>query len=133
MKARRSTSMTAVGMINVVAGAIACALALLIISFSGAALLGGAGLLLVVVGFLPLCFGVLFTISGIGVLKMEPWGRTISILSGSVLAALCVEGLLESALNPFAIAYFGYGSTLVVLCYTPRWRMLFCVRAARVA
>jgi len=78
----------------------------------------------VVMGIVAAIFGGLLVFSGIGVLKVAPWGRTLCIISGLGLFGL--NGL--SILGEFSfinLIMLAYGGLITVLCFTQDWRNRF--------
>ncbi|MHC4448324.1 MAG: hypothetical protein ACYSXF_11185, partial [Planctomycetota bacterium] len=101
--------MTTIGVVNIVLGVIGCLFSLLVLVGGGVLAAGGgefaaqaggdesfgmmaqgAGLMVVVIGFVGLITWLLTMISGIGVLMMRSWGRTLAMLCGAVLIVVNV-------------------------------------------
>jgi hypothetical protein len=144
MSGTRNGAMTTVGILNIVLGAIGALASLLMILGGGLLAIGSAsiesggdpdlagvgaigtlgGMIVVVMGIVSAIFGGLLLFSGVGVLKVRPWGRTLCIISGLGLFGL--NGL--SILGEFSIInliMLGYGGLITVLCFTQDWRNRF--------
>jgi hypothetical protein len=138
----RSSGMTAVAVLNIVLGAFGSLSSLLLVlgggviaAVGGAAAADGApegsaaasmGGILMLVGLLSMACCVGLLASGIGVLKLAPWGRTLSIFCGGGLALINVIFILTSGFGLMTLAYVGYGIALVALFHQPQWKSAFC-------
>jgi hypothetical protein len=136
--------MTAIGVVNIVLGVIGCLFSLLVLVGGGVLAAGGgefaaqaggdesfgmmaqgAGLMVVVIGFVGLITWLLTMISGIGVLMMRSWGRTLAMLCGAVLIVVNVLSLVNGGFGIMTIATLIYGAMLVGLFMKPSWKMAF--------
>lgn len=138
---KRTGGMTAVGVINIVFGAIGALFAILIVlgggmmaamgagmeaefgaEFEGAAA-GAAGLggIMAIVGIVASA-AMLF--SGIGVLGLKPWGRKLAMICGGAWAVLNIITLF-SGFNLFNLGFAVYGGLLVWLFLQPEWKAAF--------
>ena len=137
--------MTAIGVVNIVLGVIGCLFSLLILVGGTALAVGGgdfaaqaggdesfgtmaqgAGLLVVLIGLVGLVTWLLTMISGIGVLMMRSWGRTLAMLCGAVIIVVQVLSMISGGFGILSIALLIYGGTLVGLFMKPSWKMAFC-------
>ena len=144
MNMQRTGGMTAIGILNIVLGAIGSLLSLLVVLGGGLLAAGGAaasssgdtsgaggamaagGGLIAIMGLVGLaCWGMM-CFSGIGVLKLAPWGRTLSMVCGGFIAALMVLSMVTS--GTFSIMntlFMCYGAMLVYMCMRPEWKQAF--------
>ncbi len=137
--------MTAIGFVNIVLGVIGCLFSLLILVGGGVLAAGGgefaaqaggdesfgmmaqsAGLLVVLIGLVGLVTWLLTMISGIGVLMMRSWGRTLAMLCGAVIIVVQVLSMINGGFGIMSIAMLIYGGTLVGVFMKPSWKMAFC-------
>ncbi|MHC4965945.1 MAG: hypothetical protein ACYTGE_13635, partial [Planctomycetota bacterium] len=97
MGKQRTGGMTTIGILNIVFGALFSLVFLLMIlgagfmaaagsamgGEEGAAVAAGGGFLMLI-GIAAFAINLMLFISGIGVLKLAPWGRTLSIACGGL-------------------------------------------------
>ncbi len=141
---RRTGGMTAVGVLNIVFGAIGALFAILIVlgggmmaamgagmeaefgaEFEGAAA-GAAGLggIMAIVGIVAFGASAAMLFSGIGVLGLKPWGRKLAMVCGGAWAVLNIITLF-SGFNLFNLGFAVYGGLLVWLFLQPDWKAAF--------
>jgi hypothetical protein len=133
--------MTTIGVLNLVFGGLRTFGALLtILAGGGMAVLGtaasqnggdgaevaAAGGAIIGFGFFSLIIGITLFIAGLGVLKVAPWGRTLSLAA----ASLAVVSTLGQAvfLEAFGIGTFLgliYPGVLFFLFFQPDWKVAF--------
>ena len=139
--------MTAVGVLNIVFGAIGALFAILIVlgggmmaamgagmeaefgaEFEGAAAgaAGAAGLggIMAIVGIVAFGASAAMLFSGIGVLGLKPWGRKLAMVCGGAWAVLNIITLF-SGFNLFNLGFAVYGGLLVWLFLQPDWKAAF--------
>ena len=139
--------MTAVGVINIVFGAIGALFAILIVlgggmmaamgagmeaEFEGAAT-GAAGLggIMAIVGIVAFGASAAMLFSGIGVLGLKPWGRKLAMVCGGAWAVLNIITLF-SGFNLFNLGFAVYGGLLVWLFRQPEWKAAFSGQPAAI-
>ena len=134
--------MTAIGILNIVLGAFGSLNSLLLVlgggvvaAVGGAAAADGAaegsaaasmGGIMMLIGFVALACSAGLVGAGIGVLKLAPWGRTLSIFCGGGMALLNVITILTGGFGLMTLAFLGYGILLVALFHQPQWKSAFC-------
>ena len=123
MGKQRTGGMTTIGILNIIFGALFSLVFLLMIlgagfmaaagsamgGEEGAAVAAGGGFLMLI-GIAAFAINLMLFISGIGVLKLAPWGRTLSIACGGLGVVV-------------------YGASIVILIslfFTPSWKATFC-------
>ncbi len=145
MATQRTGGMTAIGVVNIVLGGIGCLISLLILVGGGVLAAGGgefaaqaggdesfgmmaqgAGLLVVVIGLVFLVTYLLTMISGIGVLMMRSWGRTLAMVCGAVIIVVQVLSMISGGFGILPLTILIYGGLLVGLFMKPSWKMAFC-------
>lgn len=135
--------MTTMGILNIVFGAFGTLGSLLIILGGGLLAAGGAafeaggevegmgsmaaagGGLIMLIGLVSAVFSILLVVAGIGVLKVAPWGRKLSIVCGGGFVLLNLFSLFSSGFTLSTIVGIAYGGTLLVLCFTESWKKAF--------
>ena len=139
--------MTAVGVLNIVFGAIGALFAILIVlgggmmaamgagmeaEFEGAAT-GAAGLggIMAIVGIVAFGASAAMLFSGIGVLGLKPWGRKLAMVCGGAWAVLNIITLF-SGFNLFNLGFAVYGGLLVWLFLQPEWKAAFSGQPAAI-
>lgn len=132
--------MTAVGVLNIVFGSIGALFAILIVlgggmmaamgagmeaEFEGAAA-GAAGMggIMAIVGIVAFGASAAMLFSGIGVLKLKPWGRKLAMVCGGAWAVLNIITLF-SGFSLFYLGFAVYGGLLVWLFLQPDWKAAF--------
>lgn len=144
MATQRTGGMTAIGVVNIVLGVIGCLFSVLVLVGGGVLAAGGgdfaarsgdesfgmmaqgAGMMVMVIGFVGLVTWLLTMISGIGVLMMRSWGRTLAMLCGAVLIVVNVLSIINGGMGVMTIATLIYGALLLGLFMKPSWKMAFC-------
>ena len=133
--------MTAVGVLNIVFGAIGALFAILIVlgggmmavmgagteaefgaEFEGAA--AGVGGIMAIAGIVAFGASAAMLFSGIGVLGLKPWGRKLAMVCGGAWAVLNIITLF-SGFNLFNLGFAAYGGLLVWLFLQPEWKAAF--------
>ena len=146
MATQRTGGMTAIGVVNIVLGVIGCLFSLLILvgggvlaaaggdiaapagsnESAGMMMAQGVGLLFVLIGLVSLVTWLLTMISGIGVLMMRSWGRTLAMVCGAVIIVVQVLSMISGSFGILSIGLLIYGGLLVGLFMKPSWKMAFC-------
>ncbi len=145
MATQRTGGMTAVGVVNIVLGVIGCLFSLLLLVGGGvlaasggdfAAQAGsdesfgmvaqGAGMVVVLLGLVLLVTWLLTMISGIGVLMMRSWGRTLAMICGAAIIVVNLLSIISGGFGVVSLAMLIYGGLLVGLFMKPSWKMAFC-------
>lgn len=132
--------MTAVGVLNIVFGAIGALFAILIVlgggmmaamgagmeaEFEGAAAgAAGVGGIMAIAGIVAFGASAAMLFSGIGVLGLKPWGRKLAMVCGGAWAVLNIITLF-SGFNLFNLGFAVYGGLLVWLFLQPEWKAAF--------
>ncbi len=134
----RTGSMTAFGILNIVFGALGTLMFSLMVLGAGVLTAAGAsstteegnmlamgGGILMLVGVVGLAINVMLLASGIGVLKVARWGRTLSIIYGGLGLGLYGWSLATSEFSITTVVALGYCVVLLALCFSPGWRAAF--------
>ena len=137
---KRTGGMTAVGVLNIVFGAIGALFAILIVlgggmmaamgagmeaEFEGAAAgAAGVGGIMAIAGIVAFGASAAMLFSGIGVLGLKPWGRKLAMVCGGAWAVLNIITLF-SGFNLFNLGFAVYGGLLVWLFLQPDWKAAF--------
>ncbi len=136
--------MTAIGVLNIIFGALYGLVGLLMVLGGGFMAGGGAmmstegsaeagamgggmaalGGFVMLIGIGALAINLLLLIGGIGVLKVAPWGRTLSIAYG-VLGLLIYGALMTGGVHAFNLIAMGYCLVLLLLFFKPTWKAAF--------
>jgi hypothetical protein len=131
--------MTAIGILNIVFGALFSLVFLLMIlgagfmaaagsamgGDEGAAVAAGGGFLMLI-GIAAFAVNLMLFISGIGVLKLAPWGRTLSIACGGLGVVVYGASLVGGDFSYPMLAALAYCVILIGLFFTPAWKATFC-------
>ncbi len=145
MNNKRTGGMTTMGILNIVFGAFGTLGSLLIILGGGLLAAGGAAMesemgaeaegmgamaaagggLFMLIGLVSAVFSVMLIFAGIGVLKLAPWGRKLSMVCGGGFIFLNLFSLFGSGFTLSTIIGIAYGGTLLVLCFTESWKKAF--------
>lgn len=145
MHRTRTGGMTAIGILNIVFGAFGALGSLLIVlgggllaagsaameasgdpaaaELSSLGMMGGGFILLI--GLVAGVFSILTIVSGIGVLKLAPWGRVLCIVCGIGMFALSGLGIAGGDMGLGNLIGLVYGGLITVLCFTNTWRSAF--------
>jgi hypothetical protein len=130
--------MTAIGILNIVFGALGAVAGALMVLGAGVLTATGAssvseegnmlalgGGILMIIAVVALGVSVMLLASGIGILKVAPWGRTLSIICGVLGMLVHGASLATSSFSITSAAALGYSVLLAVMCFTPAWRAAF--------
>lgn len=152
MPTPRTTGMTVIGILNIVFGSLGSLMMVFVVLLGGLFAAGGAQLagdgtaegqgvgamaaagggLVMLIGLIGLACWMLLLVSGIGILKVAPWGRKLAIVCGVGGIALQALSLVTGGfdLNLMTIATVGYCGMLLYFCMTPPWKAAFCGQTA---
>ncbi|MHC4209725.1 MAG: hypothetical protein ACYTE6_00660 [Planctomycetota bacterium] len=139
MGKQRTGGMTTIGILNIVFGALFSLVFLLMIlgagfmaaagsamgGEEGAAVAAGGGFLMLI-GIAAFAINLMLFISGIGVLKLAPWGRTLSIACGGLGVVVYGVSIVGGDFSIPMLASLAYCVILVSLFFTPSWKATFC-------
>lgn len=135
MANQRTGGMTTIGILNIVFGALFSLFGLLTIVGGGLLAAGGAGMeepdfaaaggIVMLLGVGALAINVLLLVSGIGVLKVAPWGRSLSIAYGGLGVILYGAMLAGGNVGLMTIGAVCYSVLLLVMCFTSTWKAAF--------
>jgi hypothetical protein len=139
MGERRTGGMTTIGILNIVFGAMFSLVFLMMFlgagfmaaagnaigGEDGAAVAAGGGFLMLV-GIAAFAVNLMLLISGIGVLKVAPWGRTLSVASGGLGIVVYAASLIGNGLPIPFLGMLVYCFVLVGLFFTDNWKNAFC-------
>jgi len=125
----RTGGMTAVAVLNMVCGALFTLVGALM--FFGGRFIpfankgGPAGGFVQFVGLGTAVASLLLLASGLGVMRLAPWGRSTSIAAGSI--GVIVYGAAVIGLGPqaFFVMLLGYSFALIFLFMSPMWKVAF--------
>ncbi len=134
----RTGSMTAIGILNIVFGALGTLIFSLMVLGAGFLTAAGAtstteeggmlamgGGILMLIGVGGLAINVMLLASGIGVLKVAPWGRTMSIIYGGLGLVVYGGSLAFAEFSITTVVALGYCLVLLALCFSSGWRAAF--------
>jgi hypothetical protein len=147
MPTPRTTGMTAFGILNIVFGSLGSLMMVFVVLLGGLFAAGGAHLasdgtaegqgvggaiaagggMLMLIGLLSLaCWGMM-AMSGIGILKMAPWGPKFAMISCLGILAMQMITIFTSgfSFNIMTIATLGYCCACLYMCLTPQWKSAF--------
>jgi hypothetical protein len=138
MEAQRTGTMTTIGILNLVFGALFSLVFLLMIlgagfmaaagtamgGEKGAEVAAGGGFLMLI-GIAAFAVNLMLFISGIGVLKMAPWGRSLSIAAGGLGIVVYGASLVGSDFSIPVLAALAYCVVLISMFFTPSWKATF--------
>ena len=130
--------MTTIGVLNIIFGAMMSLVFLLMVvgagfmttagasmgGEEGAAFATGGGILLLI-GLAALAINLMLFISGIGVLKVAPWGRTLCIGYGGLGVLVYGVTLVTGGFSVFNLAALVYSCLLIGLFFKPTWKAAF--------
>lgn len=130
--------MTAIGVLNIIFGALGTLVCTLMVLGAGLLAAGGASMggnegtaaataggLMLLIGIGALACNLLLFISGIGVLKLAPWGRSLGIAYGILGIVIYGATLATGGLSLFNVAFLGYSVLLLALFFRPAWKAAF--------
>jgi hypothetical protein len=131
--------MTTIGILNIIFGALFSLVFLLMIlgagfmaaagtamgGEEGAAVAAGGGFLMLI-GIAAFAINLMLFISGIGVLKVAPWGRTLSIAYGGLGIVVYGAWLIGGDFSIPMLAALAYCVILIGTFFTPSWKAAFC-------
>jgi hypothetical protein len=143
MGTQRTSAMTAIGVLNIVFGSLFSLVFLLMIlgagfmaaagtamgGQEGAAVAAGGGFLMLI-GIAAFAVNLMLLISGFGVLKVAPWGRTLSIAAGGLGVVVYGASLIGSDFSIPVLAALAYCVVLVGMFFTPSWKATFGAESA---
>ncbi len=143
MARQRTGGMTAIGIMNIVFGAIGTLVCLLVAVAGGVlAAAGGAmeaemggeaeglgtmaatgGAIIAGIGLLTGLAWLFLFVGGIGILKLANWGRKMCIGSAGMIVLLtAINFFMQGGVNIVSFAVLGYGITVIALCFSATWR-----------
>ena len=138
MSNQRTGGMIAIGVGNIIFGAIFSLFGLLIVLGGGLMAAAGAaeggevgsvaaagGGIMLLVGVAALAINLVLFISGIGILKMASWGRSLSIAYGGLGVIIYGASLIFGEFSLVTVVTLGYSILLIALFFTPSWRAAF--------
>ena len=145
MATARTGGMTAIGVLNIVFGTIGTLLMVVVVLLGGLLAAGGAAMeaeaaaadaegmgtmvaagggIIAVMGIIGLLASAALAVSGIGVLKLAPWGRILTMVCGGSICGLQVLSMLQGfSITSLLVA--GYGAMLIGLFMKPEWKAAF--------
>ena len=131
--------MTTIGVLNVVFGGLGSLIFLLMIlgagfiaaagtsmgGEEGAAVMTGGGLLMLI-GIAAFAINMMLLISGIGVLKLAPWGRSLSMAYGGLGVLIYGATLVFGDFSVTTLGALAYCALLIWLFCKSDWKAAFC-------
>ncbi|MHC4102855.1 MAG: hypothetical protein ACYS15_18220 [Planctomycetota bacterium] len=131
--------MTTIGILNIIFGTLFSLVFLLMIlgagfmaaagsamgGEDGAAVAAGGGFLMLV-GIAAFAINLMLFISGIGVLKVAPWGRSLSVACGGLGVIVYSASLVAGGFSIPMLGMLAYSVVLIGLFFTPKWKTAFC-------
>ena len=144
---QRTTAMAVIGILHIVTGSLTCVGALINMLGGGlvaaigsaaehemngasgqAAMVGGA---LILFGIVGLAFGAGLLAAGVGVLKVKPWGRSLSLAAAALGITFSLgQALILGAFGVGTIVGMIYPLVLFALFMTPAWKSAFVGRSS---
>jgi hypothetical protein len=131
--------MTTIGILNIIFGALFSLVFLLMILGAGfmtaaGAAMGGeegaqaaaSGGFLMLVGIASFAINLMLFVSGIGVLKVSPWGRNLSIAYGGLGVIVYGAWMIGGGFSIPTLASLAYCVILMGLFFTPSWKATYC-------
>ena len=139
MGKHRTSGMTTIGILNIAFGALFCLVFVFMILSAGfiaaagtaiggedGAAVAARGGFQMFVGIAAFAVNLMLFISGVGVLKVAPWGRTLSVACGGLGVVVYTALLIGNSLwSPYP-GMLAYSVVLIGLCFTPAWKATFC-------
>jgi hypothetical protein len=131
--------MTTVGVLNIIFGALGSLVFLLMILAAGfltggggviggeegAAMMAGGGILMLI-GIAAFAINMMLFISGIGVLKVAPWGRNLCIAYGGLGVLIYGASLVSGDFSVPTVGALAYCVLLIGLFFKSDWKAAFC-------
>ena len=125
--------MTTIGVMSIGIGALFSVMCLFLLLGGGGTLaeaMGAGGGFMKTVGFAAFTMNVLLIVTGVGILKVVPWGRRLSIVYGGGAALVYFIWLFSSGFGVLPAAAMIYTVILVAACFSPGWRSTFSADGA---
>jgi hypothetical protein len=150
MNTQRTGGMLTFGILNIVFGSLGLLGSLLMILGGGLLAAGGAAMeaemageaegmgamaaagggIFAIIGLVMAVCCALGIASGVGLIKVAPWGRTLTIVVSVGIIGLNLLGLFTAGLDLGGILSIAYATTLLVLCFSSTWKNIFANAAA---
>lgn len=145
MQSTRTGGMTAMAILNIIFGSLGAVVGLLFLVMGGVMAAGSAameaelgaeaeglaeigamgGAIMAIVGIIFIAVCVALFVAGIGLIKMAPWGRTLSIVCGISLIGVNVLFMLFGGIGGGSFIGIGYGIILTGLCFSASWKQAY--------
>jgi hypothetical protein len=128
MDLQRTNGMKTIGVINIIVGAMFCLIGLLMAIVGGgfmptseASAAGTSGVFVMLIGVATLAINVLLLTGGVGLLRMVPWGRTLSLAHAAAGVGIYATWLIGAGFDAFFLAALLYALALIWMFYNTRW------------
>ncbi len=128
MEHERTPMMTTIGVMSIGFGALFSVMCLFLLLRGGgtvAEAMGAGGGFMKTVGFAASALNVLLIATGVGVLKVAPWGRRLSIVYGAAAVVIYLIWFFSSGFGVLPAVAMIYTVVLVATCLSPGWRAAF--------
>ena len=139
MGKHRTGGMTTIGILNIAFGALFSLVFLLMAlgagfmaaagnaigGEDGAAVAAGGGFLMFV-GIAAFAVNLMLFMGGIGVLKVAPWGRTLSLACGALGVVVYVALIIGNSVSIPYLGMLAYSFLLVGLFFMENWKNTYC-------
>ena len=89
---------------------------------SEASAAGTPGVFVMLIGVATLAINVLLLTGGVGLLRMAPWGRTLSLAHAVAGVGIYATWLIGAGFDAFFLAALVYALALVWMFYNTRWQ-----------
>lgn len=150
MTTQRTGGMTAIGILNIIFGSFGTLFSIMFVILGGLFAVGGmamesemgseaegmgaaaaaGGGFIALIGIVSVIFGLMTIFAGIGVLKLAPWGRTLTIVCGFGIVGLNLLGIATGGIGFFSIVSIAWGAILLGFCFSQEWKNTFAASGA---
>jgi len=139
----RTGGQTAIGMLNIAFGLMGVVMSLLLFAFgaqlqadlASSAVNNAPGLFITrmptassttaALELILVVVWIVLAVSGIGVLRLAPWGRQVSLIAGVALFMISGAKIIDSGLSFIAVGFVGYAITLLAVFTRTDWGVAF--------
>ncbi len=137
MDVRRTNGMKAVGVANIIIGAMFGLIGLLMaivgggfMPFSSANAVGLAGEFVLICGVGTMLANVMLIVGGMGLLRVAAWARSLCIAHAVTAGVVYGTWLIGGELDMFFVAALMYAGVLTWLFYGTSWKKMSCQLSA---
>jgi hypothetical protein len=94
-------------------------------AYSSAKAAGTPGDFIMLIGVATACINVMLMASGLGVIKLAAWGRSLSLAYGAMGVVVYSAAIIGAGFDPFFTAGLVYCAALISLFFRPTWKEAF--------